>query len=310
MPRLSPSDTLRKETDMEHSESGSNTKIGRRNGSRRHRGGSTNGKAGLARIVEYLIGGAAAILLCYFGWLQISGTEVLSMVKSIPGRFVFRFAMIVYYACWVNGAIFDTHYQDSVYVNVSKARVIFGAVIATIALAAMFGFLCACDTYRQFCVGLAVFFLVNLAGWVYIVKWIAPKAIEESELQYLKNNSHVDVERLGIVALDYTSGPWQWYRFAMGAGLILVMNGLAFSNMTSGLSKILWGISPDMIQSLSMLLFVVAMEGWIWYMRLRLSIGLGLLKGIDESYELTPKQDADPAAECGASRAATDGALQ
>jgi hypothetical protein len=246
----------------------------------------------LARFVEYLIKGAAWLLLVMFGWLKMKDMDFMPVVQNIPAQIVFQVALVLYYACWINGTLFDTRSQNLVYVKVDRLRALSGAIIATITLVAVFAFLCWADTYRKFCILLVVFFAFNIMFWVYLIKMIVPDALKVSEAYYRKMRSYIEMEQLKLVAGEYISGSWQWYRFALGSIIILLMNIMAFSNIATFLSARLGGISPELIQSASMLLFVAVIESWIWYMRMRLSIGLRLLKEMKASYQFVPADNA------------------
>jgi hypothetical protein len=162
--------------------------------------------------------------------------------------------------------------------------------VLAVGLAAVFAVLCLVDSYRLFAPFLAGFWVINVGGWWYIVKRILPKILRESRsaclAACLARNDYVQLERFEMVR-EYMCGWWQMYRFGAGALLIGGINVLAFSPL-AGVVAGASGLSPEMIITLSILGQILFVEGWIWLLRLRLSVSLRVVKNLSRLYRLVP----------------------
>ena len=132
------------------------------------------------------------------------------------------------------------------------------------------GFVILCwvrNSYRRFAAALAGFCLLNIVSWRYLVRLLeAP--IRDSYAQYRRDASYIELEKLKIVR-DYITDRWQWWRFAAGS-LMVVLNVLAWLDVKPGYA------AP------SIFAFVIIVESWIWFMRLRGKFALRLLDDFGE----------------------------
>ena len=107
-----------------------------------------------------------------------------------------------------------------------------------------------------------------------------------SDLLYESDKDYIGRERLCVVYI-YMLGRWQLWRFLAGFLIICLMAFVAVSgSYFPHLLGPLGDLSPDVVQVLAMLCFVLVMEGWIWTMRLRTSAKLDVLDELAPKYEV------------------------
>ena len=144
-------------------------------------------------------------------------------------------------------------------------------------------------TYEQFVTLIAIFFGLNIIGYLYIVRRFTIPMIEESRRLFLSTSDHVALERLEIFE-HYQMGRWQWWRFLLGVLIIAGMIAIALHKGSHGGALPYVGDIPvEVIQIVSMAFFVVTLEVWISYMRLRTIAQLAAIDRIAQRYELKPR---------------------
>jgi hypothetical protein len=91
----------------------------------------------------------------------------------------------------------------------------------------------------------------------------------------------------------YLCGKWQWYRFSLGGIVILGLATIVYiKNSQLSIKYTVEPFSWDLIQALGMLVFVAAMEIWIWGERFRTKLSLEFLEDFKDRYSLLPKKSA------------------
>jgi hypothetical protein len=186
---------------------------------------------------------------------------------------LWRAALVIYFLSWVGGAESDTEMQSEVYANAphgGRLTVTDAGAIVSIAL----GFLALCifgKTYQGFAGTLTVFWGINIIAWRYMVHVLKPP-IHHSYTAYGRAGRYIDMERVRV-AERYIDGRWQWWRFAVGAVLIVVMDLLAF----------FLDLPPGYAHG-TIFFFVVFVEAWIWLMRWRAKVALNVLEDLSERY--------------------------
>ena len=185
---------------------------------------------------------------------------------------LWRASLVLYFLSWVFGAESDIDAQEEVYLVAPREGTLSQQDIGVgIGIAVVFGVLCwVSDSYRAFALALTGFWIVNVVTWRYLVRLLA-KPIRESRALYEREGRYIELERLRI-AENYIAGNWQWWRFAIGAVLAIVMNGLAWFDLSRGYA------------AASIFAFVISVEAWIWLMRLRRKLALKALEEFGERY--------------------------
>lgn len=186
---------------------------------------------------------------------------------------LWRAALVIYFLSWVGGAESDTEMQSEVYANAPHGgRLTLMDAGAILSIAA--GFLALCifgKTYQGFAGTLTVFWILNIVAWRYMVG-VLKAPIHHSYTSYGRAGRYIDMERVRV-AERYIDGRWQWWRFSVGAALIVVMDALAFFLDV-----------PDGYKHGSIFFFVVFVEAWIWAMRWRAKVALNVLEDLSERY--------------------------
>jgi hypothetical protein len=222
-------------------------------------------------------------LVVSFGWLKLNGVEFVPIAKDLPAEVVLKFSLALYYACWVAGTLLDTETQEQLYSAQPNAGRMpgWGWVLVGF-LTAVFAVLCFVNTYSWFAVLLTAFFLINVVGWRYLIRRVLPSAVAQSRLTFAR--APFKLERVHLVYDRYLCGRWQIHRFAAGGIVLIVLNVFVFSDVLDRASVMLAVGSRDLAISGAILCFVLLMESWIWFIRLRLSTALALLEYLDERY--------------------------
>jgi len=247
----------------------------------------------LARTVRAIIAFGFIILPFFFTWLKLSHLSIAEILQAISNAsaidYIWKGALIIYFFSWVWGCKFDVNLQEVVYIRVANAGVLpLRAFAIAGVIIAMGGVLLWVNTYPAFVVTLTVFTLIDHLAWRYLVGFLGPP-IQTSRKYYENKLDYVELERLNIV-VDEVAGSWKWWRNIMGLALIVAMLGLVYyepkmDTVSIGGLQVSW----QLLQALSILVWVVAMEAWIWYIRIRARISLNILQNLRSKYEFKAK---------------------
>lgn len=231
----------------------------------------------------------ASGLVLVFGWLKLKGVSIIPLTSDSFTTVLLRGSMILYFFSWVFGASWDAHDQGLVYLTApNKGRIPVIAIFLMIIITLVFGILCWVDSYVKFAAVLGIFWLVNLIAWQYMMRKLVGEVITKSSTILLQLGHHLELARLHIVR-DYLSGSWQWWRFCIGAVLIICINVLANTNVPNDIKAATNVLSAEFVMVFSIFLFVAVVELWIWVMRIKRRISLNLLDDLGETYKLEPK---------------------
>jgi hypothetical protein len=221
--------------------------------------------------------------------LIIGGLEVRDLIKEegigeLPAKLQHAFAnpdiatvlwksaLVIYFFSWVFGADSDTEMQSEVYLAAPHGgRLTKQDIGVMLGIVAGFVVLCVVgNNHRWFALALTGFWTINVVAWRYMVGALKTP-LHQSYVKYGRAKEYVEMERLRAVE-RYVTGPWQWWRFGLGAVLAAAMNVFAFVEPRPGYAEA------------SIFIFVVFVEAWIWIMRLKTKIALRALDDLSERY--------------------------
>jgi hypothetical protein len=252
----------------------------------------------LAKKARLAIKIVAGVLALFFTWIKFSGLSFLPVLENTEPEVLTKVIVVFYYLCWVFGTGFDVGNQQAVYVSDPQEGQLawdtLGVLVAlTIVTAAL---LWASDDIKLFAAVLFVFVIANILLWRYLLTRVGP-IIEESAKIYRKQKNYSDLERLEVVKY-YLAGNWQTHRFIAMCITIAAANLICFVEPVQQalMTVVRLALPPSMVPAvgrllphLSIVLFVVVAEAWIWMMRVRTWASLHVIADLRHKYELKPR---------------------
>ena len=227
----------------------------------------------------------AGLLMLAFAYLKLQNI-ILPIAQKIETRILLEFALCLYFTCWVVGANFDTDFQEKAYVVAPDIDWI-PMVGLSSAIAALFAIMCCVTAFWQFAMLLAALWGLNYYCFQFILKMIRP-VVNASKETYRAGGQFAERAKLDLVE-EFMLGSWQQWRFAFGGLLIVGINILELPHLASRLGAAIGGLDGEFVVALSILAFIVLMEGWIWFMRLRCRIARGEIKKLAAKYQFVLK---------------------
>src|SRR5216683_1299656 len=260
---------------------------------RRSRGFGQNAMTKIARVIRSLIKWVATILVLLFGYLQLKDIQIEGVVDKLNPDILRRITLFIYYSCWVAGATFDTNIMEDVYyVEADRARLPVSAIILIVAFGVVTALLLwIAGNDEGFAILLDIFFAYNIIGFVYILRYTRPIS-DASRDTYQRGQKYVSLIRLSIVS-QYLRGTWQWWRFLTGIMILAALNVMCFSTVSGRLlAEFITHWLPilnavmvlQLLPSVLLLVFVVVIEGWIWYKRLVTAVSLSIVDRLGRTY--------------------------
>ena len=246
-------------------------------------------RVGLAvrRVVKIV----AVLLPLLIAGLSLRDLTLESVVEVLTksNEVIWRVAIILYFVSLVLGANSDIDDQVKVFrVAAVDSKLPVPAYLLIGGLALAGAVLAYSQTFETFAVALAVFWTIFAIGWKYMVSAITNPMIAAARDVYSARNDYAGLEKT-LVVEDFITGTWQISRYAAGGLFALVMLGLAAARYTNAAPlTVLGNINWDSVKSLGMLVFVVAMEAWIWAKRIKMKALLMGLDRLSDRYKFIP----------------------
>lgn len=239
------------------------------------------------RYLRVVVTSAAAVLTLGFGWLKFRGVDVVGVLHSVPADFVLKLAMALYFASWIAGLLSDLADMEFVLVkSPSPVHVKVGGTLLGIMTAIAFGVLCYVQTVQDFSIALLFLLVINTFGWVYLTRVVLPPAEAISQSFYISQGRMLRLEQLNIVCRRFQAGSWQFVRLLLGLLVAGAMTALSHKYMMTNSDIPLIQKHGEILSASVFLVYVAVLEGWIWFMRMRVKGGLSLLIEIEHTYEL------------------------
>lgn len=240
----------------------------------------------MARLARILIRLLAGILAIAFAWLKLSGFPLPRLDTNLAATVFLRIALVTYYFAWLFGTTFDTRDEETLLAAApNRGRIPVAAIGICVVITVVFGVLCWVDSYEKFAIALAAFWLLNILAWRYLVTKLTGPAIRTSYSTYKQEGAYFFVEKVRQLE-RYLEGRWQWYRFAAGLVGVIIVNLVVFSSLGDRVASGIALLSRDSFASLTILLFVLIFEAWVWYFRIKRRIGIQTIEYLEESYTL------------------------
>ncbi len=249
------------------------------------------GRKALAEMVKrfrWLLWAAFLSLPLLFGWLTFQGVDFVKVGRQLEVELLLKLSLALYFLSWSVGVGWETNDIESYYaLPPNRGRLPRGAFAAIVFLLAVFAVLCFVDSFKWFAMALGLLWALNLLGWLYLRLVMRPALADSLDL-YEKSKKYDRLESL-LVFNELNQGPWHYWRFVAGFLLVAFLNLMAFSPLSETLGDQAGGIPGDVVLALSVLCFILVVEGWIWFKRIRARNGFRLIASLAEKYELCPK---------------------
>lgn len=236
----------------------------------------------LARATRRVVKAIAVLLPVVIGGLSLRDVTFESVVDVVTrsNAVIWRATIVAYFVSLIFGAYSDIDDQERVYRGAAAGGslpITAGALI--LLLAATGGVLAYSPTFEIFAAALAAFWLTFAVGWKYMVTQITTPLVATSREFYETGKNYAGLERLKVVE-EFVAGRWQIRRFLAGGAFAIAMIGLAIASRLGVNDVPIAGhIDWETVKSLAMLVFVLAMEAWIWAKRIKMK---SLLMGLDQ----------------------------
>ena len=257
-------------------------------------------KTELSRMVRRfrtLIRILAASLAIAFAWLKLRGVDFPRLESQAAATILLRASLVFWYFSWLAAVLLDTRDEEDVLHRAPRGgRLPRVGLALCLVITVLFGLLCAVSTFEQFAVFLAAYWLINVVGWVYLISALLGPAMRASREYY------DDIEDLFLVEQvrqlqRFLEGHWQWWRFGTGILAIAGINFVVFSKQGATLASHVEQLSEASLISLSILLFVVLFEIWVWVPRIRRWLAIRYLGQLREKYLLVRRESTPASSE-------------
>jgi hypothetical protein len=248
--------------------------------------------ASFARSTQVIINIIFFALPLAFAYLKLNTEEFRTAAESIVSvtgpQLIWQLAIVIYFASWIYGAKVDTTSQEIVYLmvpNRGRLPLHYAGILFMIAI--LFGVLAWFTTFREFAIALAAFWSFNIVSWQFFVRRVLAKTFERSAERYRELDDRFGLEKLRITRA-YIAGNWQWVRFAAGGLLIMCMLILAFSDSLRLTAVPALTRFVPYVPATTIMGFVVIMESWMWFVRIKTRIARSILDELADRYKLSP----------------------
>jgi len=247
----------------------------------------------LKRNLQFLINSIAVLFPFIFAFLTFKNITLQGFLEFFanPEAFVLSWNIVlaIYFASWIVGSKYELDKHELIVRFAPKDGELSFGVLAHVSVAAVAGAaILYMQSYIAFVSFLFLFHLINIIGrWHQVRRYSSPMIIKTRDY-YRRIEDHISEIQANIL-YDHVCGTWKIKRFAVGFILLVPMLLIA---LTPEIDATFMG-SIDFLgihttQLVSLALFVLIMEGWVWLRRLQLSSRLHVLSEMRGQYAVTP----------------------
>jgi hypothetical protein len=180
-------------------------------------------------------------------------------------------------------------YDVSLISSQKEKGITFVDYLVALSIALMFTLLLYSPKFIYVAIFLFLFWLIDLISYHYFMKYKINPLLYESKKEYEKIESAWSLLRLNTTE-KYIAGKWKLIRYYVGFIILFLLILFSFENSISTFFNSLIGIrTNDFISAFIFLLFVVGMEGWIWFYRIKTKITMSIISKHEELYSLVKK---------------------
>jgi len=231
----------------------------------------------------------ASALGLYFGFLQLSGIEIDPFKNDEFADILMKINLLIYYLGWLNGTLMDLKDEEAIFIlPPNKGKFTASAIGTLIILAILFFLLCSFRSNYVFVLILDGFLIANVISWKYLINFIS-NSVKENKEFYSNENKNYKSIYLNLMIDVYLKGNWQWWRFGIGAFILIIINVLVFTQLAQIISIRFNMHSAELVKAIGFLIFITVTEGWIWIMRLKRRTQIELIDTLDENYYISKR---------------------
>lgn len=243
-----------------------------------------------ATIVAWILAGT-------FIWLQWKDYFSLrDVADSLSKTAIIKVALSIYYFSWIFACRFDLKIQESVYLIDPKKGALPKSFfwLTPLFLLVAGALLWAADHDAYLALFLSLFFIVDTVVWVFTRRWALPIAAATRDYHVSSPERCYYVERIAVVE-ELMCGQYQIYRHAALFVLILTFDIVTLSDATRiyvadvihvVVPQLSLGEITDRLAATLLLLYVLACELSMWFMRVRAQFTLHVLEHLQAKYRL------------------------
>jgi hypothetical protein len=219
----------------------------------------------------------AVSLPVVYAWLKLRGSELLPAAVALPDGVLIRAALMLWYASWLYGSLFDLYEQERVYKAVpNQGRVPASAVAVMVGITVAFALLCSASTIELLVLALAGFWTINTLAWLYLTRVLLRGRLRVAGTA---RNRDLTLRERPRVVHHYLYGSWQAWRFGIGGSVLMFLFVALQLPVTVQLPGGASVFLPEAVP-VGIALFIAGAELWVWFMRLRMRICLDFLNDL------------------------------
>lgn len=226
----------------------------------------------LVRVYRIVLKVGLTIMLILFVKSLLSQLPQPTM-GGLEAFILLKLSLVGYMYCWFYGCNRDLGVQNDILRDApgpSPTDIGIAGVIV-----AAFGFLFYVENPAVLSGVFIAFLAANVGGWVFLTWFLRPLC--RQALRFYQDTG----DRIGEIKITifegYMFGRWQWWRFAMGFALLIVLTLFSLRLLHPP-----FGLQRDVTFAALTFVTLFALEAWIWYQRLRLKIQWDGLDWLDE----------------------------
>ena len=231
----------------------------------------------IAAFSRWLIKILSGVLAIVFTWLKLKGISVSPFMNDVFSRTLFQVSIWLYFICWIYGNLIDNKYQEMTFKKApNQGRFPLKGIFFGVVLMLVFGILCWVDDFKTFSFVLLGFWIINFFAWRYFKNEVQD-SLDETEKIYREKLDIYGLVKFYTVK-EYIAGRWQYWRFGIGAIVLIFICLIYFRKIEIGIASLVGLPNATLLPSLTIFLFVLIFEMWIWYFRIKSIVGIKLVE--------------------------------
>ena len=219
---------------------------------------------------KWIIRTLASLIGLYYGWVKFEGFDIEPLINQVSTELLIKVSLGIYYFSWTFGTTLDGADQGEIFHKVfNNGKIPRLGIFIALTVAISFFILCGFWESNYLPIALISFWTIDVLLGLIFTRFVMKPYYDINKDFYNKKN-YLTKRKFEIVE-EFLFSEWNIYRYLIGY-LILII--IIILSLTDWANFLIIGDDKQFYIALLILVFVLTVELWIWFFRLKRKFSL------------------------------------